>query len=232
MPGPPSRAAAFRYWLRLGCISFGGPAGQIGTLHREVVVLRQWLGEDEFGRALSFCMLLPGPEALQLVIYLGWRWHGTRGGIVAGLCFLVPAALLLTALSFVYVLYGTLAPVAAVVTGLKGVVVALIVQALYGLGRRALAFAAVGLGLWLLLVRLSECKAPGSSARHALLTLWHGLWLLKHARFATPSDLDENRAVACTPGSRQQLPGKLCTQLLGWVCTTSSKQRLRSQVGQ
>lgn len=138
VPGPPSRAAAFRYWLRLGCISFGGPAGQIGTLHREVVVLRQWLGEDEFARALSFCMLLPGPEALQLVIYLGWRWHGAPGGIVAGLCFLVPAALLLTGLSFVYVVYGTLAPVAALVTGLKGVVVAVVVRALWGLGRRSL----------------------------------------------------------------------------------------------
>ena len=124
-------------------------------------MLRRWLGADEFVRALNFCMLLPGPEALQLVIYLGWRWHGTLGGIIAGLCFLVPAALLLTALSFVYVLYGTLAPVVAVVAGLKGVVVALIVQALYGLGRRALAFAAVGLGLWLLLVPAAVGTLPG-----------------------------------------------------------------------
>ena len=130
--------AALRYGWRLGCLSFGGPAGQIALLHREVVHEHGWLDEDEFARALNFCMLLPGPEALQLVIYIGWRWYGTPGGLLAGLCFLIPAMALLTALSFVFVLYGTLAPVAAVVTGLKAVVVALVLQALVRLGRRAL----------------------------------------------------------------------------------------------
>jgi len=138
LPARPSPAAALRYGWRLGCLSFGGPAGQIALLHREVVREHGWLGEDEFGRALNFCMLLPGPEALQLVIYIGWRWYGTLGGILAGLCFLVPAMLLLTALSFTFVLYGTLAPIAAAVTGLKAVVVALVIQALLRLGRRAL----------------------------------------------------------------------------------------------
>lgn len=134
----PSRAEALRYGWRLGCLSFGGPAGQIALLYRDVVSERGWLGEDEFARALNFCMLLPGPEALQLVIYTGWRWYGTRGGIVMGLTFLIPAMVLLTGLSFVYVAYGTLAPIAAVVAGLKAVVVALVVQALVTIGRRAL----------------------------------------------------------------------------------------------
>jgi chromate transporter len=134
----PDRATALRYGLRLGCISFGGPAGQIAILYREVVEARRWIGAEEFARALNFCMLLPGPEALQLVIYLGWRWHGTGGGVVAGLLFLLPAALLLTGLSFVYVLWGTLLPVAGVLAGLKAVVLALIAEALARIGRRAL----------------------------------------------------------------------------------------------
>jgi chromate transporter len=135
----PTRREALYYGLRLGCISFGGPAGQIAILHREIVEQRGWLSDAEFARALNLCMLLPGPEALQLVIYLGWRWHGVGGGIVGGLSFLVPASLLLTGLSFVYVLDGTIAPVAAAVAGLQCVVVALVAQAVARLARRALA---------------------------------------------------------------------------------------------
>lgn len=135
---PPPRAA-FAYALRLGCISFGGPAGQIAILHREVVDERAWLSDAEFTQALQLGMLLPGPEALQLVIYLGRRWHGTPGALVAGLLFLLPAALLLTLLSFVYVRYGPLRPVAAAIMGLQCVVVALLVQAVQRLGRRTLA---------------------------------------------------------------------------------------------
>ena len=137
-PDAPARGEALRYALRLGCISFGGPAGQIAILHRELVLGRGWLGEAEFARALNFCMLLPGPEALQLVIWLGWRWYGIAGGVVAGLCFLLPAVVLLAALAFGYALYGTLAPVVAALAGLKAVVLALAGQALWGIGRRAL----------------------------------------------------------------------------------------------
>jgi chromate transporter len=137
-PDAPARGEAFRYALRLGFISFGGPAGQIAILHRELVAGRGWISDAEFARALNFCMLLPGPEALQLVIWLGWRWFGGAGGIVAGLCFLLPAVVLLTALSFGYALYGTLAPVVAALAGLKAVVVALVGQALLSIGRRAL----------------------------------------------------------------------------------------------
>jgi chromate transporter len=138
VPPPPTLASTFPFWLRLGFISFGGPAGQIALMHREVVERRGWLDERGFMHALNFCMLLPGPEALQLAIYLGWRMHGVPGGLVAGLCFFLPAAVLLLALSFAYALYGEVPAVAAALGGLKAVVVALIVQAVVKVAVRAL----------------------------------------------------------------------------------------------
>src|SRR5512139_2124198 len=133
----PSFAEAARFWARLGFVSFGGPAGQIAILHREIVERRRWLGEREFTGALNFCMLLPGPEALQLAIYLGWKLHGIRGGLVAGLGFILPAIVLLFALSYVYVIHGSLPWVAGMLLGLKAAVLALVLQALVRIGRRA-----------------------------------------------------------------------------------------------
>jgi chromate transporter len=129
---------AARFWLRLGFVSFGGPAGQIAILHREVVERRGWLGERDFAGALNFCMLLPGPEALQLAIYLGWRLHGIRGGLVAGLGFIGPAIVLLLILSWLYARYGSLPAATGVLLGLKAAVLALVLQALVRIGRRAL----------------------------------------------------------------------------------------------
>jgi chromate transporter len=134
----PSRREAFRFWLKLGFISFGGPAGQIAIMHREVVERRRWLADGPFMQALNCCMLLPGPEALQLAIWIGWRLHGVAGGIVAGLCFIGPAMAILMGLSFVYALHGELPPVAAALLGLQATVIALIAQALLKLARRAL----------------------------------------------------------------------------------------------
>lgn len=134
----PSRSTAFRLWLKLGFISFGGPAGQIALMHREVVERRGWVTDRDFAHALNFCMVLPGPEALQLAIYLGWRLHGGWGGVVAGLCFILPSVAILLALSFVYVGYGEVPRVEAALFGLKATVVALILQAMLGLARRAL----------------------------------------------------------------------------------------------
>jgi chromate transporter len=134
----PSRREAFRFWLKLGLISFGGPAGQIAIMHREVVDRRQWIDERSFMQALNVCMLLPGPEALQLAIWLGWRLHGPAGGVVAGLFFIGPSMLILLALSFVYAVHGDLPFVAAALTGLKATVIALIVQALVRITARAL----------------------------------------------------------------------------------------------
>ena len=135
---PPPFAEAVRFWAKLGFVSFGGPAGQIAILHREVVERRHWLDDGEFTRALNFCMLLPGPEALQLAIFLGWKLHGIRGGLVAGLGFILPAVLLLFALSYAYVAHGSLPWVAALLYGLKAAVVALVLQALVRIARRAL----------------------------------------------------------------------------------------------
>lgn len=119
-------------------MSFGGPAGQIAILHREIVDRRRWLEESEFTRALNFCMLLPGPEALQLAIFLGWKLHGVRGGIVAGLGFVLPAIVLLFALSYVYVMHGSLPWVAGLLYGLQAAVIALVLQAMVRISRRAL----------------------------------------------------------------------------------------------
>jgi chromate transporter len=138
----PSFAEAARFWLGLGFVSFGGPAGQIAVLHREVVERRRWLGEREFTGALNFCMLLPGPEALQLAIYLGWKLHGVRGGLVAGLGFIGPAVALLLALSWLYARFGDLPAATGVLLGLQAAVLALVLQALVRIGRRAL-------GTWL-----------------------------------------------------------------------------------
>jgi chromate transporter len=135
---PPSFSIAARFWLTLGWINFGGPAGQIALMHRELVERRGWITEERYLHALNFCMLLPGPEAMQLAIYCGWLMHGTRGAVVAGLGFFLPAVLLLLALSWIYVTYGNVGPVAAVLAGFKPVVVAIVLLALITIGRRAL----------------------------------------------------------------------------------------------
>ena len=138
-PLAPSFGAALRYWLRLGFISFGGPAGQIAIMHQELVERRRWISEGRFLHALNYCMLLPGPEAQQLATYIGWLLHRTRGGIAAGLLFVLPSLVLLIALSCLYVSYGNLPLVAAVFYGLKPAVTAIVVQAAHRIGTRALA---------------------------------------------------------------------------------------------
>jgi chromate transporter len=134
----PTRREAFRFWLKLGLISFGGPAAQIAIMHRELVDVRRWFDDRTFMNALNFAVLIPGPEAMQLAVWLGWRLHGTWGGVVAALCFLLPAMVLLIALSFVYAMHGDVPIVAAVLKGLMAVAIALIVQALIRIGGRAL----------------------------------------------------------------------------------------------
>ena len=129
---------AFRFWLKLGFISFGGPAGQIAIMHRELVDKRRWLGEERFLHALNYCMLLPGPEAHQLAIYIGWLMHRAWGGIVAGVFFVLPSIFVLLILSYIYAAYGNVPAVAGVVEGFKPVVVAIVVEALLKIGKRAL----------------------------------------------------------------------------------------------
>ncbi len=137
-PQPPSFQEAFRFWLKLGFISFGGPTGQIAIMHTELVEKRRWISEARFLHALNFCMLLPGPEAQQLSIYVGWLLHRTWGGIVAGALFVLPSALILWGLSVVYALYGDVKWLSGVFDGLKPAVLAIVVAALFRIGNRAL----------------------------------------------------------------------------------------------
>ena len=129
---------AIRYWVRLGFVSFGGPAGQIAVMQRDLVDRRRWISQGRFLHALSYCMLLPGPEAQQLAIYIGWLLHGTWGGIAAGAFFVLPSVFILWGLSAVYAAFGTVPAVAGAFAGLKPAVVALVVVALVKIGGRAL----------------------------------------------------------------------------------------------
>ncbi len=129
---------AMRVFARIGCLSFGGPAGQIALMHRELVEQRPWLSEQDYLRALNFCMLLPGPEAMQLATYAGWRLHGVRGGLMAGLLFVLPGAAVVLAISVLYSLFGRLPLVEAVFFGIKAAVLAIVLEALLKVSRRAL----------------------------------------------------------------------------------------------
>ena len=139
-PGPSdlSRREAFRFWLKLGFISFGGPAGQIALMHDELVSRRRWLSERRFLHALNYCMLLPGPEAQQLATYLGWLLHRSWGGVVAGLLFILPSLGLLILLAWVYLVYGDVPLIAGVFYAIKPVVVVVVVQAAWRIGGRVL----------------------------------------------------------------------------------------------
>ena len=137
-PQPLSFWEAFRFWLKLGFISFGGPAGQIAIMHTELVERRRWISEQRFLHALNYCMLLPGPEAQQLATYIGWLMHRSWGGIVAGGLFVLPSLFILIALSWVYLAFGKLSLVAGLFYGLKPAVTALVVHAAHRIGTRAL----------------------------------------------------------------------------------------------
>ncbi len=137
-PGAPGFAAALRFWAKLGWISLGGPAGQIAILHEELVERRRWVDEASFLHGLNYAMLLPGPEAMQLATWLGWRLHGLRGGIAAGVLFVLPSALLLTLLAWGYVRYGQVPAVAGALFGVQAAVLGILVHALLRIGRRVL----------------------------------------------------------------------------------------------
>jgi chromate transporter len=143
IPNAPAPRVSFgealRLWARIGLLSFGGPAGQIALMHRELVDQRRWLSEKDYLSALNFCMLLPGPEAMQLATYAGWRLHGVRGGLAAGLLFVLPGAMIVLALTVLYSAFGALPLVAALFYGVKAAVLAIVVEALLRVARRALA---------------------------------------------------------------------------------------------
>ena len=137
-PPPVSFRQAFVFWLKLGFISFGGPAGQISIMHQELVENRRWISEQRFLHALNYCMLLPGPEAQQLATYIGWLMHRTWGGITAGVLFVLPSLLILIGLSWVYIAFGEMPLVAGLFYGIKPAVTAIVLQAAHRIGSRAL----------------------------------------------------------------------------------------------
>lgn len=137
-PDPVTLRQAWRFWLKLGCIGFGGPAGQIAIMHQELVERRRWISEKRFLHALNYCMLLPGPEAQQLATYIGWLLHRTWGGVIAGVLFVLPSLFILIALSWLYVAFGDVPAVAGVFYGIKPAITAIVLHAAHRIGSRAL----------------------------------------------------------------------------------------------
>ena len=134
----PTLPDVFWTWLKIGMISFGGPAGQIALMHRIVVDEKRWIDEPRFLHALNYCMLLPGPEAQQLAVYLGWLLHRWRGGLVAGILFVLPGAVVMMALGILYVRYHEIPLVEGLFWGIRAAVLAIVVEAVLRIGRRAL----------------------------------------------------------------------------------------------
>ncbi|MFJ2483886.1 chromate efflux transporter [Pseudomonas sp. NPDC087598] len=137
-PEPVTLRQAWRFWLKLGCIGFGGPAGQIAIMHQELVERRRWISERRFLHALNYCMLLPGPEAQQLATYIGWLLHRTWGGVIAGTLFVLPSLFILIALSWLYMAFGDVQAVAGVFYGIKPAVTAIVLHAAHRIGSRVL----------------------------------------------------------------------------------------------
>ncbi|SIS79405.1 chromate transporter [Roseivivax lentus] len=204
----PSLGEATRLWWRIGLLSFGGPAAQIALMHKEVVEDRNWLSERQFLNALSFCMLLPGPEAMQLATYAGWRLHGTIGGLIAGLLFIGPGAAVIMALAAIYSVFGAVPLVEALFYGIKAAVLVIVVEALLRVSRKALTgmrhwiiAVAAFIGIFLLTIpyplivvlaglygAITATARPGQGAvdmtrvsprrTAGTILLWSGVWLL------------------------------------------------------
>ena len=129
---------AFRFWLKLGFIGFGGPAGQISIMHNELVENKKWIRDSNFMHALNYCMVFPGPEAQRLAVYLGWLLHGTKGGVAAGICFILPSMVIMTILTWLYITYGNVKIVSAVLYGIKPAIIAVVAFAVLKIGQKAL----------------------------------------------------------------------------------------------
>jgi chromate transporter len=200
---PPSLQQACRFWLRLGLVSFGGPAGQISLLHSELVEQRRWLSERRYLHALNYCMLLPGPEATQLATYIGWLLHGPVGGLLAGGLFLLPSVLILTALATVYALWGQLPLLAAVFWALKPAVVAVVLHAAWRLGRRTLHHPALTviaalafLGLTVLQLPFPALIAAAAAAGWLLARGWPQWFRRPAAISSTPASSSSSSSAA------------------------------------
>ncbi|WP_421737174.1 chromate efflux transporter [Caulobacter sp.] len=188
----PRFGEALRVWLKVGCLGFGGPAGQIALLHKAVVEEKGWIDEARFAHALSFCMLLPGPEAQQLAVWLGWRLHGVRGGIAAGLLFVLPGLLVMLGLSALYMAHGRSEWAGPVLMGLKAAVVALVAQAVIRMGGRTIRDRAALVVAILAFVALTFTRLP-----FPLLILVAGAtgWLLGNGRVGEAGEPEPRRGL-------------------------------------
>ncbi len=183
-PEPVSLSQAFWYWLKLGFISFGGPTGQIALMHTDLVERKRWISEQRFLHALNYCMLLPGPEAMQLAVYIGWLMHRTAGGIIAGVLFVLPSLLILIALSWIYLAFGDLPVVAGVLYGIKPAVVAIVLAAAWRIGSRTLKNRwLIGLAVLAFAgIALLQLPFPLIIGIAALLGLAGGRWMPEYFR--------------------------------------------------
>lgn len=188
----PTLPHATRVWARIGLLSFGGPAAQIALMHRMIVEERDWLSERQFLGALSFCMLLPGPEAMQLATYAGWRLHGVRGGLIAGLLFVLPGAVVIGLLAWIYAVFGAVPLVEAAFLGIKAAVLAIVLEALLRVAKKALTSRSQWLIAALAFVAIFAFEAP-----YPLLILAVGLWGFARAR-GTASQTDRPKAATAT----------------------------------
>ena len=159
-PRPVSFASALRFWLQLGFISFGGPAGQIAIMHQELVERRRWISERRFLHALNYCMVLPGPEAQQLATYIGWLMHRLPGALAAGILFVAPSLIILIALSWIYIAYGNQPVIAGIFYGIKPAVTAIVLQAAIRIGSRTLKNAALWAIAAAAFVAIFAARAP------------------------------------------------------------------------
>jgi len=177
-PASISLATAFWYWLKLGFVSFGGPAGQIALMHTDLVERRRWISEQRFLHALNYCMVLPGPEATQLAVYIGWLMHRTWGGIIAGTLFVLPSLLILILLSWIYLLYGSVPFVAGVLYGIKPAVVAIVLAAAWRIGSRTLknAWLVAIAAAAFIAIAFAEVPFPAIVILAALLGVAGGHW--------------------------------------------------------
>ncbi|TMK13502.1 MAG: chromate efflux transporter [Actinobacteria bacterium] len=211
----PSFGDAFRFWLKLGFVNFGGPTGQIALMHEELVTRRRWLGEDRFLHALSFCLLLPGPEAQQLAVYTGWLLNGTEGGIAAGVLFVAPAALLMAGLAWLYAAGGELPIVSAIFEGLAAAVVGIVAAAMVSIGGRAVRgmVAAVVAALAFLAIFVIGFPFPIVVLAAAATGLALGPWRLG----VTVSDEGTDRSASLAPRRRRTLPVLAVGLAVWWI---------------
>ncbi len=208
---------AFRFWLRLGVINFGGPTGQIAIMHEELVERRRWIGEERFLHALNYCMLLPGPEAQQLATYIGWLLHRTAGGLVAGILFVLPAALLMLILSWLYAVHGSVAWVAAIFGGLRAGVIAIVAAALLRLGSRTLrtpALAAVAAAAFLALA-VFDLPFPAVVLGSGAIGFLAGRWRLESFAGGAPVHEEAVPTAPVREGTSPTLPGALTALVVG-----------------